>query len=45
MVGDYLQKDVLGALSCGINAIWFNASNEKCPAGVISINKLIDIDV
>ena len=43
VVGDCLQKDVLCTLSCGINTIWFNASNEKCPASVISINKLIDI--
>jgi len=40
MIGDDLEKDVLGAIDFGISAIWYNPKNLKVPRGIASINSL-----
>ena len=43
MIGDGLEKDVLGALDSGIQAIWFNAKNDPVPANIQAVNSLLDL--
>ncbi len=44
MVGDNLEKDVLGALACGIDAVWLNSDvSVNAPAGVTVIHCLHDL--
>lgn len=44
MVGDNLEKDVLGALACGIDAVWLNSDESvNAPAGVIVIHHVHDL--
>lgn len=44
MVGDNLEKDVLGALACGIDAVWLNNdAMAVAPAGVVMIHSLHDL--
>jgi len=43
MVGDSLDKDVLGAIQAGWNAIWLNPNNESAPVGIRSISRLKEL--
>lgn len=46
MVGDSLEKDILGAQACGIKTVWFNPSgneNTLTSPSVQSLNQLLDL--
>ena len=43
MIGDGLEKDVIGALDSGIQAIWYNPRGMPVPDRVHSINSLLDL--
>ena len=43
MVGDGLEKDVLGAMQCGLNAIWYNPKRAAVPAGIVAIADLSEL--
>ncbi|WP_224483798.1 YjjG family noncanonical pyrimidine nucleotidase [Robertkochia aurantiaca] len=43
MIGDSLEADVLGALSVGMQAVYYNSKNETAPDGIIEIKRLTDI--
>ena len=43
MVGDHLENDVVGALNCGLDAIWFSRSPQLAPRGIKTIDTLPDI--
>ena len=43
VIGDNLEKDILGALSFGFDAIWYNANKKDTPKGVKSIEHLTQI--
>ena len=43
MVGDTLEKDILGALQCGLKAIWYNPKGAAVPAGIIAIADLNEL--
>lgn len=43
MVGDNLEKDVIGALNFGLNAIWLNIGKQQIPENIISIDNLLQI--
>ncbi len=43
MIGDSLEKDVLGAQRCGISAIWYNPRNKPVPEGIITITRLTQL--
>jgi putative hydrolase of the HAD superfamily len=40
MIGDDLEKDVYGALNCGIDAIWLNTQKAPIPDGVTAVTSL-----
>ena len=40
MIGDNLRKDVYGARNYGIDAIWYNRSNDPVPEGIVSVSSL-----
>ncbi|MCG8456118.1 MAG: HAD hydrolase-like protein [Holophagales bacterium] len=41
MVGDDLEKDVLGALGSGLNAVWFHRTGGgEAPTGVLEVSTL-----
>jgi HAD superfamily hydrolase (TIGR01509 family) len=43
MIGDSLEKDIQGAISAGIDAIWFNRYDNVFPQGVQSVARLDDL--
>jgi FMN phosphatase YigB (HAD superfamily) len=43
MVGDSLHSDVLGAMSCGLQAVWFNPEAAPVPTGVTAITSLLEL--
>ena len=43
VIGDNLEQDVMGALSFGFNAIWYNANGTDAPEGINSIKHLSQI--
>ncbi|MDE1465427.1 HAD family hydrolase [Spartinivicinus poritis] len=43
MIGDTLETDVLGALDFGFDAVWFNPKNQPTPAGIHSIDHLLQL--
>jgi len=44
MVGDDLEKDVLGAKRCGIRAVWYNPNGQQfCPEGIDMITDLMQL--
>lgn len=43
MIGDSLEADVLGALNCGIDAIFFNEHHKEVNADIKSVNSLLEI--
>lgn len=43
MIGDGLEKDVIGALANGIQAIWYNPNNVPVPENVLAIESLLDL--
>lgn len=43
MVGDNLEKDVLGAQLCGLKAIWYNPMNALAPDGVRAVDNLLKL--
>ncbi len=43
MVGDGLEKDVIGALDNGIQAIWYNPKNASVPHNIHAIENLLEL--
>jgi putative hydrolase of the HAD superfamily len=43
MIGDCLEADVRGALDFGMDALFFNSSNEIAPEGIVAINHLLEL--
>ena len=43
MVGDDLERDVMGALASGLNAIWYNRKRARVPSNVVAVSDLIDL--
>ena len=43
MVGDSLEMDILGAMHCGLQAVWYNPSAKPAPAGVTTVTSLRDL--
>ena len=43
MVGDDLLKDVIGAMQCGLNAIWYNPKGAAVPSDIIAISELCEL--
>jgi len=43
MIGDDLEKDVLGALKCGLNAILFDPDNRYPEYNEMKVNDLNDL--
>ena len=43
MIGDDLQKDIIGASKCGLKAIWYNPGGAPVPDGIIAIADLIEL--
>ncbi|MCW8943555.1 MAG: HAD hydrolase-like protein [Sedimenticola sp.] len=43
MIGDSLSDDIMGALNCGLKAIWFNPNKLPVPAGITAITHLNDL--
>jgi len=43
MVGDDLEKDILGAQACGLRAIWFNPTGCHAPTDCRSIKDLSEL--
>jgi putative hydrolase of the HAD superfamily len=43
MVGDDLQKDVVGAMDCGIQAILYNPTGAAVPRGIRAVKSLLDL--
>lgn len=43
MIGDSLEADVLGAIDCGIDAIYCNFSGADAPRGVRQIRNLLEL--
>ncbi len=43
MVGDNLEKDVMGALANGLHAIWYNRKRARVPSNVVAVSDLIDL--
>lgn len=44
MVGDSLETDIIGAMNCGIRAVWFNRNNRPVPAGITAIRCLTQLN-
>lgn len=43
MIGDGLEKDVIGALDNGIQAIWYNPKNDPVPENIHAIGNLLEL--
>ena len=43
MVGDALDKDVYGALACGLQAVWFNPGHLEAPTDILTITSLNEL--
>ena len=43
MIGDDLEIDVLGAMVCGLNAVWYNPKRAPVPDGIIAIEDLSEL--
>jgi len=43
MIGDHLEKDVVGALDCGLDAIWYSRSPQLEQKGIRTIDSLLDL--
>jgi len=43
MIGDGLEKDVIGALNSGIQAIWYNSKNAPVPENIHAIEHLLEL--
>jgi YjjG family noncanonical pyrimidine nucleotidase len=43
MIGDCIDADVFGALNFGIEALFFNVTNNKVPENIIEINHLLEL--
>jgi phosphoglycolate phosphatase-like HAD superfamily hydrolase len=43
MVGDTLKSDILGAMNCGLQAIWYNPTGLPVPESVTSIGSLAEL--
>ena len=43
MIGDGLEKDVIGALDSGIQAIWYNPKNNPVPENIHAIDNLLEL--
>ena len=43
MIGDGLEKDVIGALDSGIQAIWYNPKNDPVPENIHAIENLLEL--
>lgn len=43
MVGDDLEKDIIGAISCGLQAIWYNPRGSVGPCEILQIKDLIEL--
>jgi len=43
MVGDSLASDVLGAMRCGLQAVWYNPAGAMVPDGVTAITSLLEL--
>ena len=43
MIGDDLQKDIVGARQCGLNAIWYNPGGASVPDGIVAITDLSEL--
>lgn len=43
MVGDDLEKDIIGAINCGLQAIWYNPNGCIGPSDIIQIKDLIEL--
>ena len=42
-IGNELEKDVIGALDYGIQAIWYNPKNEPVPENIHAIENLLEL--
>jgi FMN phosphatase YigB (HAD superfamily) len=45
MIGDGLEKDVIGALDSGIQAIWYNPKNDPVPENIQAIENLLELTI
>lgn len=43
MIGDGLEKDVIGALDYGIEAVWYNPDRHPVPEGIHAIGSLLEL--
>jgi putative hydrolase of the HAD superfamily len=43
LVGDDLEKDVMGALRSGLRAVWYNPGGRPCPPGIVEIRDFVDL--
>ena len=43
MIGDNLEKDVMGAVRCGLQAIWYNPGENIGPSDIVQIKDLIEL--
>jgi len=43
MIGDGLEKDILGAIDFGFEAIWINTRKQPIPEGINSVDCLLQI--
>lgn len=43
MIGDGLEKDVIGALDCGIQAVWYNPDRHPVPERIRAIASLLEL--
>ncbi|MGV6845615.1 MAG: YjjG family noncanonical pyrimidine nucleotidase [Lutibacter sp.] len=43
MIGDNYEADIMGAVTLGMKAIYFNANNDVVSDTILSVNKLLDI--
>ena len=41
-IGDDLEKDILGSIGAGMQALWYNPNQESCPQGIREIASLRD---
>jgi len=43
MIGDGLEKDVIGALDNGIQAVWYNPKNDPVPENIYAVGNLLEL--
>jgi FMN phosphatase YigB (HAD superfamily) len=43
MIGEDLENDVVGAIRCGLNAVWYNPNGLEAPSGIVSITDLNEL--